>query len=148
MNLFGEITKAFLEGVAEAAQHLNEKEAKLREQERALRQKEKDINITITQTPQHTRHVVVREQPQHVVVTQQATSEIRFGYSIEELAGMSTEELRNEVKSISREYSSIFSSNYQLGSEANTLYYDSSRNYSETRYRAKLIKFLLEKGNI
>lgn len=138
-----QLAGALLEGVGEAAKEINRTTAAAEARERELA-REREINIKITQ----------QQQPRYTAVDYIFASEpeikstIEFGYSLNELKQMTTEELRNEIKAIFTEHASIFSQEYDKGKTARKLYYDTTRNYSESRYRAKLIKFLYEEGNI
>jgi hypothetical protein len=85
---------------------------------------------------------VERRQPEREVKVN-----IQFGYTLEELETLSTQELRNEVYSLYKENDSILSDKYAISKEAFRIYYGSS-NMTERRYRATMIKFLIENGTI
>lgn len=74
--------------------------------------------------------------------------QVVFTYNVQDLNNMSTDELKEEVYSIYQQhkYEVKDKEKEALAEEARSLYHKYMN--SETRYRALLIKFLYEKGNI
>lgn len=88
-----------------------------------------------------------KEETKVVETPEKEDNTVLFVYSVEHLNKMSTKELREEVYSIYKENDSLFTDGYKnKGKEAYDLYY--KRGLTDIRYRAMLIKFLVEKGNI
>lgn len=140
-NIFAEIGKAFIIGAAEAANDLNKRQAE-RELAEARRRKEQHINITIGQ-PAPTETVYVHTETVHTTRTTNENG-VTFVYSLEELKNMRYEELRDELRQIGNDNTA----SREIREEAKLIRNSVSSWNENTRDRAKMIKFLYEKGQI
>lgn len=116
----------------------------VKEQERQQKQKEEQIK-------QAARAEIERQQKETLdrlfgEKEEEEKESVTFVYSLKSLNEMTVTQLKSEVWSVYKENDKLFSDTYELGQEARKLYFMNTS--SNVRYRAQLIKFLLEKGNI